>query len=440
MSKDNRDIEKRIKKEAENFTPDVWDSVKKDIKNGKGEVVTLPKEKRKGKIIRFISSVAAALVLISAAVFGITNYDRIEGKVASTVYLEVNPQIELSLNAYNKVLDVVAKNSAAQKVIGTMNLKDSELEVALNAILGSMFKNGYLTADANSILISVENESRAEANKLQKLLLSNVGRPIADDFKVSAVVQNAKFTDELKATADNLNISSGKAEFIELIQNNGVKASKEDLAKLSVHELNLIFQSLKDHDIYEYNNQDVYGGVGYNGAATDNRYLSLEKVKELVFKDSGVNEKDVRDFEAELDYDYGKMVYEVEFEVGKVDYYYELDAVNGSVIYSNKMTSNPKFEVNDNKVDPPASSEPSTSSKPSNEIDAIISPERALEYALAHAGVDKKSAKDVDVEIDMEYGEAKHYDVDFKADQYEYEYEIDAINGKVLKSEKEFDD
>ena len=440
MSKDNRDIEKRIKKEAENFTPDVWDSVKKDIKNGKGEVVTLPKEKRKGKIIRFISSVAAALVLISAAVFGITNYDRIEGKVASTVYLEVNPQIELSLNAYNKVLDVVAKNSAAQKVIGTMNLKDSELEVALNAILGSMFKNGYLTADANSILISVENESRAEANKLQKLLLSNVGRPIADDFKVSAVVQNAKFTDELKATADNLNISSGKAEFIELIQNNGVKASKEDLAKLSVHELNLIFQSLKDHDIYEYNNQDVYGGVGYNGAATDNRYLSLEKVKELVFKDSGVNEKDVRDFEAELDYDYGKMVYEVEFEVGKVDYYYELDAVNGSVIYSNKMTSNPKFEVNDNKVDPPASSEPSTSSKPSNEIDAIISPERALEYALAHAGVDKKSAKDVDVEIDMEYGEAKHYDVDFKADQYEYEYEIDAINGNVLKSEKERND
>ena len=440
MSKDNRDIEKRIKKEAENFTPDVWDSVKKDIKNGKGEVVTLPKEKRKGKIIRFISSVAAALVLISAAVFGITNYDRIEGKVASTVYLEVNPQIELSLNAYHKVLDVVAKNSAAQKVIGTMNLKDSELEVALNAILGSMFKNGYLTADANSILISVENESRAAANKLQKLLLSNVSRPIADDFKVSAVVQNAKFTDELKATADNLNISSGKAEFIELIQNNGVKASKEDLAKLSVHELNLIFQSLKDHDIYEYNNQEVYGGVGYNGAATDNRYLSLEKVKELVFKDSGVNEKDVRDFEAELDYDYGKMVYEVEFEVGKVDYGYELDAVNGSVIYSNKITSNPKFEVNDNKVDPPASSKPSTSSKPSNKTDAIISPERALEYALAHAGVDKKSAKDVDVEIDMEYGEAKHYDVDFKADQYEYEYEIDAINGKVLKSEKEFDD
>ena len=440
MSKDNRDIEKRIKKEAENFTPDIWDSVKKDIKNGKGEVVTLPKEKRKGKIIRFISSVAAALVLISAAVFGITNYDRIEGKVASTVYLEVNPQIELSLNAYNKVLDVVAKNSAAQKVIGTMNLKDSELEVALNAILGSMFKNGYLTADANSILISVENESRAEANKLQKLLLSNVGRPIADDFKVSAVVQNAKFTDELKATAYNLNISSGKAEFIELIQNNGVKASKEDLAKLSVHELNLIFQSLKDHDIYEYNNQDVYGGVGYNGAATDNRYLSLEKVKELVFKDSGVNEKDVRDFEAELDYDYGKMVYEVEFEVGKVNYDYELDAVNGSVIYSNKMTSNPKFEVNDNKVDQPVSSKPSASSKPSNKIDAIISPERALEYALAHAGVDKKSAKDVDVEIDMEYGEAKHYDVDFKADQYEYEYEIDAINGKVLKSDKEFDD
>ena len=34
----------------------------------------------------------------------------------------------------------------------------------------------------------------------------------------------------------------------------------------------------------------------------------------------------------------------------------------------------------------------------------------------------------------------RHYDVDFYHAGYDYEYEIDAVSGEVLKSHKEFDD
>lgn len=477
MRKDNRDIEKRIRKEAKNVTPEVWDEVQKDIKNGKGKVVDMPVNKRKGKLINLISTIAAAFVLISITAYAITNYDRIDKNVASNIYIEVNPQIELSLNAYNKVLNATAKNAEGKKVLGTMEFEGSQLEVALNAILGSMLKNGYLTAESNTVLISVENEDRLKTEQIQKDLLKTVSQPINNDFKVAAIVQKAKYDDELKNTADSLHITSGKAEFIEFMQKNGVKATKEDLAKLSVHELNLIFQSSKTHDVYEYINQDdydIYGGLGYKGIAKDTKYITIDKVKEIVFKDAGVTEKEIRDFEAELDFDYGKMVYEVEFEKGNTEYDYLLDATSGGIMTS--LNKKPNFGKNENSSKPSVSSAPSVSSKPtasskpsvsskpteskasskpaassesvssvsqnntSYNIDAIIAPEKALEYARIHAGVDKNAIREPDVEIDMERGEPYHYDVEFEANGYEYDYEIDAISGKVIKSEKDTDD
>lgn len=457
MKKDNRDIEKRIRKESQNLTPEVWNEVQKDIKNGKGDIVDMPTNRKKGKILSLISTVAAALVLISAVTFAVINYDRIDKNAVSTLYLETNPQIEISLNAYNKVLDVTAKNEDGKKVLGTMEFKDTQLDLALNAILGSMLKNGYLNLDSNTVLISVKNKERTKAEQLQTDVLKCLSNPLDDGFKLAAVVQRADWDDDTKYTAETLHISNSKVEFIEFIQKIGVKSSKDDLAKLSLHELNLIFQSQKSHSAYEYKNQvdyEIYGGVGYKGAAKDTKYLNLKKVKEIVFKDAKVKEIEITDFEAELEFDYGKMVYEVEFDKGNTEYKYLLDAVSGEFMNTFSVKPNvnsPKEDVASKESDSISSFmsslvasqntsflENQTSSK--NKLDAIIPPEYAFVYACVHAGVEKKNAIDVDVEIDMENPNNYHYDVEFKANGFEYDYEIDAISGRVIKAEKEIDD
>jgi len=443
MKKDNRDIEKRIKKEAEKSTPDIWEGVEKEIKNGKGEVITLPAKKRKFKARSIISSVAAALVLISAAIFGIVNYNRIDGNVVSTVYLEVNPQIELSLNAYDKVIKATAKNEDGKKVLGSMKLKGNTVDVAFNAILGSMYKNGYLTNEANSVLISVENEDTKRAEDIQKIILNGIRNSDNKGFNVAAVVQKAKYSDDIKKTAEELHITPGKAEFIERIQKKGVKASKEDLAKFSVHELNLIFQSLRTHDVHEFKNDEIFGGLSYNGIATDTKYISIDKVKEIVFKEAKVKEENATFFEAELDFEYGKMIYEVEFKVGSIEYDYELDAITGELYKSLSVTPKPIFVTGDSSVSskPATSSDNSvTSNISSDKNDAVITSEKALEIALSHAGVDKSSVREVETEFDSEANEASHYDIEFKSNGHEYEYEIDAINGNVIKNNKGFDD
>ena len=60
-----------------------------------------------------------------------------------------------------------------------------------------------------------------------------------------------------------------------------------------------------------------------------------------------------------------------------------------------------------------------------------ITRERALEIALAKAGLTADAVHDIDIELDRDGG-VLHYDVDFETATAEYEFEIDAATGKLL--------
>ena len=65
--------------------------------------------------------------------------------------------------------------------------------------------------------------------------------------------------------------------------------------------------------------------------------------------------------------------------------------------------------------------------------------EDAIHKALSHAGLTKSQVSRLEAEKDRDNGMI-HYDVEFETPQWEYDYEIHAETGKVLKSEKERND
>ena len=68
-----------------------------------------------------------------------------------------------------------------------------------------------------------------------------------------------------------------------------------------------------------------------------------------------------------------------------------------------------------------------------------VSRDEALNAALKHAGFKKDEVYFVKkVEMDWEHGR-KIYEVSFYKGGYEYEYDIDAVTGRVLKFEKDWD-
>lgn len=156
--------------------------------------------------------------------------------------------------------------------------------------------------------------------------------------------------------------------------------------------------------------------------------ISRDKAKSVALNLAGLKAADVRELEIELDKEKGVLVYEVSFESGKYDYEYHIDAVTGSVKFSEKESEN---DARGNKTETKAETTTNSVEK--------ISREKAKSIALNHAGLKEADVRELEIELDNEKG-VYVYEVSFKSGRYEYDYVIDAVTGAIKLSEKDFDD
>ena len=68
--------------------------------------------------------------------------------------------------------------------------------------------------------------------------------------------------------------------------------------------------------------------------------------------------------------------------------------------------------------------------------DGYIGRQAAIRVALAHAGFHESSIRRLKCELDREDG-VMVYEVEFKKDGFEYDYDIDAKTGTIMKTKKE---
>ncbi len=318
----DQEMELRLKTAVEACTPEVLDKVleKCDSYKEDKKIPNVVPFQRKG---RYYSILAACVLLFLIVGGGYFATLRLEAKkVASIVSVEINPSIELKINADGEVLEAIAVNADAEVVLGKMKLVGTDIYTATNAIVGSLLKHGYIDELANSILISVEDTDSTRGNRLQDEL-SNEMNAILEAASINASILSQYIDGEkVDAVSQQYDISHGKAALIEEIMAGNPNYVFEELAKLSVNELNLIMS----------NSKNQVDDVKTMGEATDHAYIGSEKANQIAFGHAKVEAKNVRELETELDYEYHKMVYEVEFICNGAEYEYNIDAMTGEII------------------------------------------------------------------------------------------------------------
>ena len=115
--------------------------------------------------------------------------------------------------------------------------------------------------------------------------------------------------------------------------------------------------------------------VEHKGSASEKKYIGVNKAKSAALKHAGLSEDVIKGFIAELDYDDGIMVYEIEFNANGVEYEYDVNAVNGEVVNFENDAENAPVQAPENN-----SSENTANSD-------RISENEAKAKALSHAGV-----------------------------------------------------
>ena len=154
-----------------------------------------------------------------------------------------------------------------------------------------------------------------------------------------------------------------------------------------------------------------------------------------------LTEEEVTELRARLDRDDGRQHWEVRFRSGDWEYDYDIDRNTGAVLEwdrdyepARRETSKP---AEPKPTEPPATEPPAT--QPPKAEKSTLSADEAKAIALKHAGFSAGQVKGLRAEFDRDDGKPV-YEIEFRADGYEYDYEIHAESGRILDYDRERDD
>ena len=497
----NKKIEENLFQAIEASKPDQLAKILADSKKQKRNVVVIEQPQERNS---FIPKLAFALAFVFAIITGGLIYNNSQlNRIYTTLFLDVNPSVEINLNKDDRVVNVKPLNEDGKTIIGTMDFRNSDLEVTVNALIGSMLRNGYLSDIKNSILVSVENNDQAKAETLQKQLSEEIDKLLKRDNMYGALITQTISNDpETDKMAKEYNISRGKARYIQKIINNTTHSFNE-LAQLNINDLNLIS---KDTDTVT--NTGTPSEKGYIGKEKAIQ-IAYEKVKEyfpeaMLANQSGNSDEYPAVYnlpastftaEVEMDYEKGIMVYEVEFKGYNFEHEVEINAVTGEVTdfsisvdktpvglgnylgspkimqiiskntgialtdmqnfameakrYHDTVVYEVEFDASGTEHEFVINA--TTGEILSRNIDekdddeteealtAALSKEQATDIALNHAGLSRSQVSELKVEKEWKNSKIV-YEIDFKSGNYEYDYTVNANDGTIIKTEKEADD
>lgn len=399
----NKEILARLSEEIRSATPDISDRLSLSPHEKRTEVIKMSKS---NKIKKWIIGASAAAVIALAAGIGFAGNQYFS--VATVIGIDVNPSIELRVNKNDTVVKALALNSDAEIILDEMKLKGVDCDVAVNALIGSMLRHGYIDELKNSILISVDNPDAQKSAELEERLINEINSILSGSSVEPAVMAQSVSDDaSIKSLAEQYGISVGKATLIQKICNADPTKTFESLAGLSVNDLYLIAET---KSISTENSVT-------QGTPSSASYITADEAEQAALSHAGISSSDVSYITCELDFDDGIMVYEVEFISGNTEYEYDINAIDKSVL---------KFSTE--RADNYSQSGQGGSSGNA----ASITEAEAQQAAFSHAGI--SGATVIKAEYDRDDNK---YEIEFIAGNYKYEYEISASDGRVIESEKE---
>ena len=475
------DIEKKLDTAVSGMIPeDMFERISKEIASK--EVVRVKKGINKKLNIfsrGFIGVAAAACVLFAVGFVGVPYYGN-NFIPDSRVDIDVNPGVEIVTNKKNKVLDVQSTNKDGEIVIDGMDLKNTELKVAVNALIGSMVQKGYIVDNSTGILVTVRNGDPDKAQKVKEEVLDDINFALyKNDLKANVMNQTLTDTVDVSKFAKENNISVGKAVFVLNLAAKDNSLDAKELAKMKISEIAELVakKGIDIRDIVDYDDddsiwenisdaiEDIDEDVNENATVTKEnesvysagtkKQISVDEAKQIALAHANLAQKDVTFVKTKLDNEDNRIVYKIEFVISNIEYDYEIDAVSGEIISSdsdveddNKKiqteTSQPQNSADhSNKDKAKGSQEHSTAqtqaptAAPTQPAPSKISVERAKQIAVSHAGV--SGASFTKVELDTDDGIAV-YEIEFKVGNTEYDYEINAASGAIISSSLEIDD
>ena len=170
------------------------------------------------------------------------------------------------------------------------------------------------------------------------------------------------------------------------------------------------------------------GAEGPGQGSSQPGSVDLDTAKSTALTDAGVSAADAVFTKSKLDWDDGAQVYDIEFYAGGAEYDYEIDASTGAILEKGMKLLGDTY----------AAAHGQGSSGGAGAGSSYIGEEQARSIAASHAGFEVADVVFTKTKLEQHDGYAK-YEVEFRKDRMEYDYEIDALTGSILEHGSEYD-
>lgn len=208
------------------------------------------------KILAAACSVAAcAFLSISGYAYYITpvNY----------VSLDINPSVELGVNAFDKVVSAEGINDDGKRLIREQRVTHMSVENAVRALIVEAAGQNYINEDGTTVIaVTAESEKKRDASDLQRDCIKGIDSALGS-MNINAIIYKGAVNLDIRTEAENLNISPGKLKLIQYLQTLDAGATIDQYRNSSITEIiDDANELLMDRDAPDSQNEELNGIAG----------------------------------------------------------------------------------------------------------------------------------------------------------------------------------
>lgn len=262
-------------------------------------VVELSKKPKIPAVYKYIGGFAALAACLCLFFFGFYSPNYLP---YGTVYLTINPELEMTLSKNGRVLSLAPLNGDGAALIHDYEYKGKDRDEVIRELIDLSVENEYLS-DGGKVALSISSKNLEWSEKLCSEITDN-----SDD------IYGKNYTSKIEESSDNtivFTVSKGDEE----------------------HEQN----TSSTENTSENSSAPTESTTAPTSAPTESTsassgLISDSKAKEIAFAHAGLSPSSAVIEKVELDEDDGIWEYEIEFKSGGFEYKYKINAANGNIL------------------------------------------------------------------------------------------------------------
>lgn len=163
------------------------------------------------KLLVAVSTLAACLFLV----LGGNAYYHMP---VNYVCLDINPSVELGINAFGRVVSTQAYNEDGLQLLGDIKYSNLSLKDSVSALVQEAAEQGYIAEDGSTVIaVTAESNNEKTAAELQNTCEAEINLTLGAG-ETSAIVYTDCVNLQLRTQAREAGVSPGKFRLIEILQ------------------------------------------------------------------------------------------------------------------------------------------------------------------------------------------------------------------------------